>query len=81
MAYYRNYPVLAYRDDDVDDVLNIDYHFDSNSDNLNRELFFKKNSISLLVVNIRSCHSNFDKLIIFLKSIAMNFDMIILTET
>ena len=31
MAYYRNYPVLAYTcsDDDVDDVPNIDCNLDS----------------------------------------------------
>ena len=71
MAYHRNYPVLSYRYDDVDDVPNC--FFDSYTDFLGRAQLFKKNCISFLVINIRSCHSNFGYLIIFLKGIYHEF--------
>ena len=81
IAYNCNYPVLPYRDDEVDDVPDIVCNFDSYSDFLSRTHLLRDDCVSLLVVNIRSCHSNFDQLIVFLKSIAVSFSLIFLTET
>ena len=77
----HNYPILSYREDDVNDVPNVDCNLDSYSDFLGRVHNFQNINMSLIMVNIRSCRSNFDQFVIFLKSIDFKFNIIILTET
>ena len=80
MAYSNYYPILSYREDDVNDVPNVDCNLDS-YDFLGIVHNFKNINMSLIMVNIRSCRSNFDPFVIFLKNIDFKFNIIILTET
>ena len=44
---YINYPILSYREVDVNDVPNVDYNLDSYSDFLGRVHNFKNINISI----------------------------------
>ena len=47
---YSNYPIFSYREDDVNDVLNIDCNLDSYSDFLGRVHNFKNINMLLIMV-------------------------------
>ena len=65
----------------MNDVPNVDCNLNSYNDFLGRVHNFKNINISLIMVNIRSCRSNFDQFVTFLKSIDFKFNITISTET
>ena len=69
-------------DPDLDIVLQSNFecrNFDL--DNINSSEILKNSNMNLFHVNIRSCNKNLDELILYLDSISVNFNVIMLSET
>ena len=69
-------------DSDLDIALQTNYHCANyDLDNINSNEILNNSKINLFHINIRSCNKNLDELILYLNSININFNIIMLTET
>ena len=69
-------------DSDLDTALQTNYHCANyDLDNINSNEILNNSKINLFHINIRSCNKNLDELVLYLNSININFNIIMLTET
>ena len=69
-------------DPDLDIVLQSNFECNNfDLDNINSSEILKNSNMNLFHVNIRSCNKNLDELILYLDSISVNFNVIMLSET